>query len=270
MVQKVKEGKNYFFVDESGDSTFFNRYGKVIVGKEGCSKILLIGFIETTNPEALRASIIKLSNELKNDDFISGIPSFKQKTITDGFHAKNDSLEVKEKVFKLIKSLDFKCHVFIARKDVERFCNNRFEGKPNKFYDYIVTKLFENRLHLYEENHIYFSERGSSNRLNPLRHAVNLAIEGFNSKWNIEKRSETHVIIQRPYQEPCLQIIDYLNWAIYRAIIKGESHYFDFIQDKYSLVVDIFDTKKAGKENNWKNYYDRKNNPFHPKKMSPL
>ncbi len=27
---------NYFFVDESGDPTFFDRNGKLIVGKEGC------------------------------------------------------------------------------------------------------------------------------------------------------------------------------------------------------------------------------------------
>ena len=47
MVQKTKQGKTTFFVDESGDPIFFNKYGKSIVGQEGCSKILLIGFIET-------------------------------------------------------------------------------------------------------------------------------------------------------------------------------------------------------------------------------
>ena len=41
---------NYFFVDESGDPTFYNKEGKFIVGEEGCSKILILGFIRTGNP----------------------------------------------------------------------------------------------------------------------------------------------------------------------------------------------------------------------------
>ena len=39
---KSKKNKNlYFFVDESGDPYFYDRYGNFIVGKPGCSKILL-------------------------------------------------------------------------------------------------------------------------------------------------------------------------------------------------------------------------------------
>ena len=34
---------NYFFVDESGDSTFYNKSGKCMVGEEGCSKVLILG-----------------------------------------------------------------------------------------------------------------------------------------------------------------------------------------------------------------------------------
>jgi len=32
---------NYFFVDEAGDPVFYDRYGDLIVGNEGCSKILI-------------------------------------------------------------------------------------------------------------------------------------------------------------------------------------------------------------------------------------
>ena len=50
---------NYFFVDESEDTTFYNRKGEWIVGNEnGASKILLMGFIRTTEPEFLRKNLM--------------------------------------------------------------------------------------------------------------------------------------------------------------------------------------------------------------------
>lgn len=269
MVQKAKEGKISFFVDESGDPVIFNKYGKLIVGQEGCSKILLIGFIETTEPSKIRHSVTSLLEEIKNDRYLSMFCSFKD-TLDKGFHAKDDRPEVRERFFKLIQTLDFKCQIIIARKDKERFLNNRFEGKPNKFYDYLVTKLFERSLHKYSENDIFFSKRGSSDRLNHLRHAVNLAVINFNQKWNVESQAKVKVAIQRSSQEPCLQVVDYMNWAIYRAISTGESNYFDFMKEKYSLIWDIFDSKNAGKENGWKNIYSKDKNQFDVKKMSPL
>ncbi|MBI2995223.1 MAG: DUF3800 domain-containing protein [Candidatus Melainabacteria bacterium] len=269
MVQKVKEGKVSFFVDESGDAVFFNKYGKLIVGQEGCSKILLIGFIETTKPSLIRCSITNLLEEIKKDSYLSMFCSFKE-TINKGFHAKDDRPEIRERMFKLIKGLDFRCQIIIARKNKDRFLNNRFEGKPDKFYDYLVTRLFERSLHRYTENDIFFSKRGSSERLDHLRHAINLAVSSFNQKWNVESQAKIKVTIQKSSQEPCLQIIDYMNWAIYRAITTNDYNYLEFIKEKYSLIWDIFDSKNAGKENGWKNIYTKDKNPFHPQKMSPL
>ena len=74
----------------------------------------------------------------------------------------------------------------------------------------------------------------------------------------------------QPYQEPCLQVIDYMNWALYRAITTPDYNYYEFMKEKYSLIWDIFDSKNAGKENGWKNIYTKDKNPFHPKKMSPF
>ena len=134
----------------------------------------------------------------------------------------------------------------------------------------MVTKLFERSLHRFQESNIFFSKRGSSERLNHLRHAIDLATDNFNKKWNVENQAKIKVLVQKSSQEPCLQVIDYLNWAIYRAITTGESNYFEFIKEKYSFIWDIFDSKNAGKENGWKNIYAKDKNPFDVKKMSPL
>ena len=36
------EGSNWFFVDESGDPTFYDPRGNVIVGQPGCSTVLIL------------------------------------------------------------------------------------------------------------------------------------------------------------------------------------------------------------------------------------
>jgi hypothetical protein len=64
--------------------------------------------------------------------------------------------------------------------------------------------------------------------------------------------------------EPCLQVIDYMNWAVYRAFVKREMRYYRFVEEKVSLLVDLYDV--AHYPNNW--YHHR--NPFEIEKTSPL
>ena len=66
--------QNYFFVDESGDPTFFNKKGELIAGHDSCSHILIIGFIQTSNPTKIRQEIAKLHQEIKDDDYLKSIP----------------------------------------------------------------------------------------------------------------------------------------------------------------------------------------------------
>jgi len=47
----------YFFVDESGDPTFYDKYGNCIVGRDGCSRILILGFITTIDPASIRKAL---------------------------------------------------------------------------------------------------------------------------------------------------------------------------------------------------------------------
>ena len=145
----IKNKQTYFFVDESGDPTFYNKYGKNIVGQEGCSKVLILGFIRTNNPEPLRKSVINLMRDIENDLYLIDIPSI-TKTITKGFHAKNDAPEVREKFFKLIVNLDFKAEFFVARK-LEDIFKNKYKRREQLFYD--ETETFGRRI---ESGQSYF------------------------------------------------------------------------------------------------------------------
>ena len=177
-----KSEANYFFVDESGDPTFYNKEGKYIVGEEGCSKILILGFIMTSNPRILKQSVLNLMEEISKDDYLKGIPSFKR-TLEEGFHAKNDTAEIREKFFKLIKTLDFKAELFVARK-IENLFKKRHQGKEELFYDDMIIKLFGNKLHLKPLNYLYFAVRGNKKRQSPINNAIIAARDVFENKHN--------------------------------------------------------------------------------------
>lgn len=253
--------EQYFFVDEAGDPVFYNKYGKYIVGQEGCSKILLLGFVRTTDPELLRKEILKLKKEVVEDPFYKDIPSLRKTAVS--FHAKDDVPEIRERVYKKIIDLDFKAEFIVARKK-ERMFNNKYQRKENLFYNDLIVKLFENKLHLAKKNIIYFSTRGNKLRQRPLEQAIESAISQFETKWNVKIDRDYRIFPQTPSAEPCLQITDYMNWAVQRAFIKGEDRFYKFIENKVSFLCDIFDLDKYPK-----NYYNQRNK-FDLNKISPL
>ncbi|MDO8658962.1 MAG: DUF3800 domain-containing protein [Candidatus Levybacteria bacterium] len=260
-MQKAQDDISYFFVDESGDPTFYDRHGNLIVGTEGVSKILLLGFIHTKNPKPIRKALQKLNREIAQDKYLQGIPSLRKTLLA--FHAKDDSPEIKEKVFKTIVKLDFTAEVFVGRK-IQNIFNVRHHRNENEFYDDLISKLFENKLHLAGHNEIFFAVRGNKTRQIPLEQAIEKATSNFESKWKKKVDSIIKINPQSPSGEPCLQVIDYINWAIQRVFIKKDMRFYKFIEEKIKFLVDIYDTDKYPK-----NFYNSKNK-FDVIKISPL
>jgi hypothetical protein len=261
MVKSKTKPKQYFFVDESGDPTFYNRYGNNIVGNDGCSKMLLIGFVRTDDPGLLREAVLKLKEEIVSDLYLQGIPSLEKTKVS--FHAKDDCPEVRERFFKVIKNLDFKAEFVVARK-IESLFRKRHKGREGLFYNDLVSKLFENKLHIADESFIYFAVRGNRARQEPFENAIQVAMFAFENKWKIKNESKIDVQPQSPLGEPCLQIVDYMNWAVQRAFIKGDNRFYKFVEEKVSFLVDIYDFNK------YPNNFYSKRNPFDITKMSPL
>jgi hypothetical protein len=260
-MKQPQEGSVWFFVDESGDPTFYDRKGNFIVGQDGCSPILLLGFVEALNPQLIRDRLQALQTSVLADPLLAGTPSMAK--TAKGFHAKDDSPEVRYMVFKLISEFDIRCQFVVARK-IERVFRNSFQASEMSFYDHLIETLFQDMLHRYTDNHVYFAKRGSRQRQTPLAGAISRSIERFEHKWGTTVETNHTIYPQTPQGEPCLSVVDYMNWAVQRAFIRREMRYFDFIADKVSLVVDLYDN--AVYPNNW---YSRRNR-FHIDKASPL
>jgi hypothetical protein len=260
-MQRPRPGETWFFVDESGDPTFYNRRGKLIVGREGCSPILILGFVETQNPQAVRRAVLDLQDEVTKDPYLQDLPSIAKTAVA--FHAKDDAPEVRYLFFRLISQLDFKAQFIVARK-LEGIFKARFGSNELDFYDHLVSRLFENVLHRYQQSTIYFAQRGSKSRQIPLSAAIQRAQARFRGKWGARSNTYTTLQAQNPAGEPCLSVADYMNWAVYRAFTTGNMRYFRTVEERVSLLVDLYDSERYPE-----NWYSRRN-PFDIKKATPL
>lgn len=253
--------KIYYYVDESGDPVFFNRKGKDLVKSGDSSPVFIVGYLEAEEPKSISKAINTLREDVSTDEYLKDIPSLKNSIVH--FHAKDDCAEVREKVFKAIKSLDLKAYIIVARKNSDQF-RTKFKGRASNLYEYLVEKLFENRLHLYSEIDIYFSKMGNIVREKNMLSALDKAKETFYNKWGKTNESSIRLFIQEPSQIVPLQVIDYILWAVNRVYSKGDMRYFNYIRDKVSLVIDIFDSAK------YPNIYYSEKKPLDITKISPL
>jgi hypothetical protein len=251
--------ESYFFVDESGDSTFYDAKGKFIVGTEGCSSLLILGFIETQKPRDIRLAVLRAQQSIVTDPYLVGIPSISKTAVA--FHAKDDASEVRYLFYKELKSLPFQAQFVVARK-IESIFRKDHAASEDQFYDDLVGRLFQKVLHRFQHSHIVFSTRGSRERRRPLEDAIKKARTRFEQKFKVKADCSTFVLEpQSPKGEPCLSVIDYMNWAVQRAYTRNEMRYCNFVMDKISFLWDIYDFRK-------KPYCHK--NPFEMKKAAPL
>ena len=205
--------------------------------------------------------MLQLQREIVADPYFEAVPSLAKTAVA--FHAKDDLPEIRYRVFKLLSELEFKAQFVVARK-IERVFRNSFHANEGEFYDHLVSQLFKNALHRYQQNTVYFAKRGSRSRQAPLSNAIRSGVAQFEQQWETRVTSDVVVQAQMPKGEPCLSVIDYMNWAVYRAFTQGEMRFYRQVEHQVSLLVDLYDTEQYPQ-----NWYNRKNR-FDIKKITPL
>jgi hypothetical protein len=263
-MKSPEDKTSHFFVDEAGDPIFYGKGKSVIVGKEGCSRVFSLAFLETNNPQPIRDALGDLRAAISTDKYLAHIPSLSRSL--NAFHATDDTPEIRMLVYKTLASLDFTAQIIVARKREPMF-RTKYQSSQDLFYDDLVTKLFKNRLHLVNHHIITFSRRGKKARQHALRAAIDRAAEKFRAEWKTETKTNIRVDTNQAIQEPVLQAVDYVIWTVQRAYERGEMRYFEFLRDKISLVCDVFDNQQY---KGARNFYTRDRNPFDVKKISPL
>lgn len=272
-MKNSKDKNRYYFVDEAGDFTLFNRHGRIIVGNEGVSNFLLVGCAQIPNPSNVKNELDRLREELLSDPYFKDVPSMqpeKKKTALF-FHAKDDLPEVRREVFNLIQKYDAKVQVVFRRKrELAEFArkSKKIFGKKltaNDIYDELVKRLFRNLLHKSDSNRIYFARRGKSNRNEALGLAIQNAKRNFELTYRIKSNKPVEIFSAYPQEVAGLQVIDYYLWALQRMLEKREDRFFNMLSKDFRLIMDLDDTRKK-QYGEW--YSD--NNPLTLKKLKPV
>ena len=274
MIEKKKTMLKVYhrFLDESGDTTFYGKKKRIIVGDDGVSKTFILGMVKfKTNLDTIRDQIIKMQQEITEDIYYKDIPSIKKKVNKGGyfFHAKDDIPEVREKFLRYIKTLNCSFEAIVARKLPELY-ENKHKGNEAWFYADLLSHLLKNKFSNHNKMVLNIASRGKSTKNHNLDLALAKAKERFNKAYpNKELKSKVIFNVLEQTGEPLLNVADYFCWCIQNVFEKGQMRYYNFMKDQISTVVDLYDFDSYGKEG-WPNYYGE-NNPLTAKnKISPL
>jgi hypothetical protein len=235
--------KIYFFIDESGDPSFYAKKKKILIGKEGFQPILLVGMIEIVDKKYIRERVLNFQQKIKNDALYNTLPSIND---SKGWylHANNDSPDIRSKFIELIRELKgFKSHIIIGRKRLNLF-HSKHNANESEFYFDLIHHLLKGKLKNEECYYqVFLSARGKSTHTR-LKEAINKAIEIDNSKLIAPRKINYNCEIVRSKDTPELSIIDYLMWSIQRYILLNEPRYYYALIDKYHSIPDLYDFNK--------------------------
>jgi hypothetical protein len=121
------------------------------------------------DPPTLAADLVALRARLIADPYFKEVPSMQpeQRKTALLFHAKDDLPEVRREVFALLQRHAIRFSAIVRDKlailaYVRRWndADPAYRYRPNELYDFMVRRLFKERLHKHNAYRVYFAPRG--------------------------------------------------------------------------------------------------------------
>jgi hypothetical protein len=254
--------RKHYFVDEAGDPTLFGARGKVLVGSEGCSRFFALGLADADDPRTLAADLATLRARLVADPYFKAVPSMRpeQRKTALLFHAKDDLPEVRREVFALLQRHAIRFSAIVRDKlAILAYVRRRndadpaYRYRPNELYDFMVRRLFKERLHKHNTYQVCFARRGRADRTEALTRALDIARRRFVEEQGVSVNVTIEVVPASPIHEAPLQAVDYFLWAVQRAFEKHEDRFLQLLWPQCSLIIDADDSREKG----YGRYYTR-------------
>lgn len=247
------------FLDEAGDTTFYLKGRKNAIGTPGVSYCFILGSVKISESiNDIRNKIVELQNSIIGDPFLNEIPSILKKIRNTGYflHATDDPPEVRMLFMKLIRNIDCSFEAIVLRKSVERF-ETLHNGKEEYFYADALAHLLKDNFESLEKLVLNISERGKCTKNINLALALEKAQLRF-KEISLQKTIQTNIVfnVTNPSTEPLLNLSDYFCWTIQRVFERGDLRYYNYLKNKISLIVDVYDDNIAI---NGSGYYNSQN-----------
>ena len=260
----------HYFLDEAGDPSFYGKGKTIIVGQQGVSLCYILGMVKFEGDlNTLRNEVVRLQRYIESASYFKGIGSVEKKKKHQGyyFHATDDMPEIRMLFFDFIKSLDCSFEAVVATKIPDLYVK-KHNASPREFYADLLSHLLHDKLETDCKMVLNIAKRGTSTRHDNLDLSLHKAIAKFTRQYpDSIVNSQVVFNVQDQLTEPLLNVADYLCWSIQRVFEKGETRFYDHMQDKIKLVVDLYDNE--GMESG-ENKYDRNNPLTAENKKSPL
>ena len=215
----------------------------------------MLGLLEVGDFPSLQQEIDDLRANLLADPYFKNVPSMQpenRKTAL-AFHAKDDLPEVRREVFNLLRKRDdLRFFAVISDKlSILTYVHGRqsqdsnYRYQPDEAYDFLVRRLFKQRLHEFEHYRIIFAQRGNRKRTAKLKEQLEIAQSRFQgNRVKAGRLSTLNVECGIPSNYAGLQAVDYFLWALQRLFEKHEERYVLTLWDQCKLVVDIHDNRR--------------------------
>jgi hypothetical protein len=214
--------RRYLFSDESGDLQF-RRSPQV-------TRYFAVGtlLIEQDQLAELRRVLADVRDDL----------AWRSHGLDSTFHATTDSYAVRNAVFDALALVDFRVDVTILEKS-KAMPHIRVDSP--RFFQYAwyyhLRYLAPRVLHADDELLVVAAQLG----LKKERAAFRASIEDV-LKQCVNFRVKRTLAFWRDESDFALQAVDYCTWAVMRKWERGDSRYFDIIEDKVHSQYDIFAT----------------------------
>lgn len=208
----------YVFADEAGDFTF--KHG------DGISEHFIIGTATTTDP-----SIGTALTELRRELAWNGL-------VLEKFHAHADKQRVRDRVFDVIAHSDVRVDATILEKPKTQ---PHLRANPLRFYKqawflhfkYIAPQIATSLDELFVVT--------SSLQIKRKKEAIHLAVQDVVNQ--VSPTAVYHTAFWSTTSDPCLQVADYVTWAVQRKYEMDDTRSHDLIKH---LIKTEFEPFRVG------------------------
>jgi hypothetical protein len=233
----------HYFLDEAGDPSFYGKGKSIIIGTPGVSSCYFLGMINFKNDlDTIRKEVTQLQQQVDQDPYFKKIGSIEKKN-KNGFyfHATDDIPEVRMLFFKYFNSLDCSFEAVVGRK-IPSLYLRKYNANPREFYADLLSHLLYDKLLDESRMVLNIAERGASTRFENLKLGLRKAEERFKA---INPEAELHhnivFNVQNQTSEPLLNIADYFCWSVQRVFERAETRYYEYLQQKIKVIIDLYD-----------------------------
>lgn len=213
--------RKYMFSDESGDLQ--------CRADPNVSKFFAVGTLTVTEDEtaAIRAAMINLRDEL----------AWRSQGLDTTFHATTDKQAIRDEVFKVLSTLDFRFDITLLEKRKSKPSVRTDDPTFFKYAWFYHLKYVAPRVFVVDDEVLVVAAELGTKKM---RKAFRGAIEDVMTQC-LHYRVKRTLAFWRDESEAGLLAVDYLTWAVTRFYERGDRRSYDLIRDRVHSEFDLFE-----------------------------